>query len=231
MHGRGLIKAATMSLLVAVGIVAVSASAAQANWVLKKNKSSVSQLKLKGNVLLTELLIPELEIAIHCTGGNMLATLTSGGGGTTLSGTASATLTGCKLLEFEKICTVESLGAGAGKINYSFSGNLKMEGEKTFALVSNGEFTKISITGALCPFALEGSLTMAFGGSMTMNIVNPLTEQVNHLIEINDEELFYGEEEVVLDGELLEPGVHADSTVVHMEEEIGSTWAVQLAGL
>ena len=93
MHTRHL-KILGLSLLALVGVMAVSASGAQANWLLlNPANTSVDELNVSGPILLSELLVPGLELAIHCKGGKASALLKKLNGGATLSGSGSALFT------------------------------------------------------------------------------------------------------------------------------------------
>lgn len=228
MRGRNL-RILGLSLLALVGVMAVSASAAQAKWLLLRNSTSVLNLELAGTLLLAELLVPDFgQLEIHCTGGTATATISLNGTHTVASGTAHGVFTGCVVLGAEGICFVSSPETEVGEILASGSGLLSMNGTEVYSLVESEEFTQIDFSGEECP--LDG-LEAPVSGSATLNILNPLTDAQTHLVQIDDEELEFAGSEAILDGELLQPGVHDDWVLAHMQEVSNATWAIHLVNL
>ncbi len=229
MFGRTSAKALGMALLIAVGVMAVSASAAQAKWLLLKNKVSVSQLDLKGEVLLSEKLVASLGLKTHCNKGTASVTLSLNGSSTVLSKSYGIIFLECKVLEFEKTCTVKSPGAAAGEIKISGSGEAKMEGEAVYFESSSTEFTTINIEGALCPLSESGGQKL--NGSLKFTVDEALVDAATKLVLLDEKALFYGSEKTIYHGELLTPGVLDPAVLMHLKEASGSTWAIHLVGL
>ncbi len=228
MRGKHLIKVLGLSLLVAVGAMAVSASAAQAKWLLLKNGASVDTLSLVGTVLLGELLVDKLGLKIHCPEGTIAAEFKLSADKTKATGTGSATFKKCTVLTFPK-CTVNSPGAAAGEIKAAGSGEGKMTGETVFAELSSAEFTTIEITGALCSISELGGQKV--NGTATLTLHEPLVDKKEHLALLDELALFYGKENAIIHGELLTPGVLDPAVLVHATEASGATFAVHLVEL
>ena len=225
MHAKYLFKTLILSILVALGVMAVSASAAQAKWLLLRGGASVSELSLQGtlgNGALLELF--GLELQIKCAGGTFTTTL-KGGGTTALAGSASATFTLCDDYGNPKNCTVSSPGDVDGTIKASGSGEGLMLGEKTYLNLSSSEFTTIAYGGALCPF---NEVEAVVSGSVTLTVLSATAQKTSHTVELDDNVLTSGESSAILHngGEL------GGSTIIGSAQEAsGSTWAIQLTGL
>jgi hypothetical protein len=234
MRAKNLTKILGLSLLVAVGVMAVSASAAQAKWLLLRNGASVLLLELKGEVLLGELRVPGLNLNIHCKKGSATAHLELNAGPTpaahtVLTGTATGVFQECTVLEFSK-CTVKSPGAANGEIKASGKGEGKMTGEEVYALVSSKEFASINVEGALCPF--EGLIEQPVNGNAKLTVTDPLKDETTKLVKLDDDGLFFGNEPATLEGELLEVGKPRDPWVLaHVKEASNASFAVHLVGL
>ncbi len=228
MQGKHLYKILGLSLLVAAGVMAMSASAAQAKWLLLKNKVSVNELNLNGQILLGELLVDKLGLKIHCPEGTATLKVALSADKLKTTGSGTATFKKCTMLEFPK-CTVNSPGAAAGEIKASASGELKMTGETFFAEMSSTEFSTIEITGALCSISEIGGQKL--NGTLTLTMHEPLVDNVTHLALLDEKELFYGKEKVILHGELLTPGVLDPAILNHIAEASGASWAIHLVEL
>jgi hypothetical protein len=218
MHRRNPIKTLGLLTLAVVAMVAVNASMAQANWQLKRNGTTVKTLNLTANLLGGELLIPGLGLGVNCTGGVATATLLNET--TKLSGSTHASFTGCTVLSFPK-CIVHSPGTPNGTILASGSGTATMSGEETYFLSESEEFTEINFLATAC--FLSG---LSLRGSVLLTLLESGQAAATHLAHLDEEELFFGEEEVLIDGAL-----GADTALSHVSEESGQTWSIGLAGL
>lgn len=224
MHAKLLFKTLGLSMLVAVGAMAVSASAAQAEWSIKAGGSTVKSIEIEGGTSSAVLSVPGLELEISCPAGGIGAILETetASGGPTLTGGTSIGFGGCDVEGFKNACGVNSLGQEEGIIVASSGAEGVMEGSKTFATLESSEFTTVVISGALCPFSeVEETLS----GSMALTFQNAETEQTVHDLELEDQELKFGEEEAFLEGEGGGP-ITGSATGAS-----GNAWAIQLAGL
>jgi hypothetical protein len=215
MHRSKLAKLLGLSI-VAITVMAMNASAAQANWQLLRNGSAVKTLNLNLQLLLTELLLGYLEKHFHCPSGTgSLSFLVTSP--TTLMGSGTTSLEGCKVKEHEATCTVRSPGAPAGELITSFEGEAEMSGTETFMDMESSNFLTFLYEGALCPFnELEGETN----GSMKLSLPGAETEVTERTGSLNDITLFFGEEPV---------SIHGAS--FHATEVNGGKWAVRLTGL
>lgn len=219
-----------LCVLAVVGVMAMSASAAQAKWLILVGGQSVSAAKFDATFNLGEMLLSGL-YSLHCTGGTGGATIQATESNTNLLLTGSVSFTGCVMKDatgkVNKNCSVSSKGQTVGTISISESSGVTMEGEKTFAILESEEFSLIQIVGALCPIATEGDLTMSLMGSATLTLDKAGTLQTLHSVGLDDQELFYGEDEALLhDG-----SSPANPVTGSALEESGSPWAIQLVGL
>ncbi len=233
MHRRNLAKILGLALLAAVGVMAVSASAAQAKWLfLKEGEGSPSLLKFNITGLLGELLVPESKLAIHCTGATGTATVHDDG-----TGEASGTFHGCTVLGDEQ-CTIypeEEEEGTPGDIPASGTGKLEMSGE--------GEEEEVYITAEGKPFAVWyfGGMfctlpeEVEVNGLARIDILDASTLAKVHLVHVDEgrdsegnTELFYGKEPAELHGKLLEGEKHEPAVEAHVEEFSGAPTALHL---
>jgi hypothetical protein len=222
-----------LSALALVGIMAVSASAAQATWVLDGGVTLPDGkllLSLEGGVLLGELLVPGLGIEIHCTGGTAHVHLLTHTDMKTLNASGHAVFSGCKVLNFSAVCKVKSSTTAAGEILAEGSGTVSMNGSETYALLSSTTFTTIEFEGAECPFIeTDGRVN----GNVKLTFHNPQTSEATHLALLNDDGLFLGDEPATIHGELLPGGggLRDDAQLTHLQKVGGGSWALLLSGL
>jgi hypothetical protein len=236
MRGRNLTKILGLSLLVAVGVMAVSASAAQAKWLLLKNGASTNTLDLVIQGLLGELLVPNLGLAIHCTGASGTASITSSGA--TATGSATVVFEGCTVLNNPK-CTIlgeEGVPATEGKIIAGGKGELGMNGAEEVLVKAKGEpFTTFYFMGAFCTLPEETEVK----GLALLTLLEALKDLKTHLVHVDEghapgtgaTELFYGNEPAEIHGALLAGGVHEPAGEAHVTEKNGATWAIHLVEL
>ena len=103
-----------------------------------------------------------------------------------------------------------------------------MSGEEVYALVYASEsepFTEISMGGIFCPIELEEE---PISGTIKLVIEEPETDEEVHKVKRIGEEVFFGNEPVVMHGQLLE-GEHDPFALAHLKEISGTTWAIDLA--
>ena len=217
-----LTKVLGISLLAIVGILAVNVSAAHATllWQLLKNGANApnNTLTLIAFLPESELLVPGLGLTINCTGGNV-TTFVDGGG--TLEVVFIAEFNGCTVLDFPK-CKVRSLITSPGSIQTSGwgLGSLGSVANSVEALLASGgiPFTEILIENELCPF---NETEAEVAGGLTLLILEALTSLEEHSVHIDDDELFFREQEAFIDG----PG-GSDTALAHFSDVTGGTWAI-----
>ena len=224
MHAKRLFRILGISMLMAVGVMAVSASAAQAKWSIKAAGSTAKSIEVEGGAGSAVLAVPGLKLTISCPAGGIGALLETetASGGPTLTGGVSIGFGGCDVEGFKSECGVNSPGQEEGIIVMSSGAVGAMEGSKTFATLESGEFTTVVISGALCPF---DEVEETLGGSMTLTFQAAETEQKVHGLELEDQELQFGEEEALLGAEGGGPVIGSAAA------GSGNAWAIQLVGL
>jgi hypothetical protein len=232
MRGRNLTKVLGLSLLAIVAVMAVNASAAQANWLLLKDLVSVNTLNLTGQILEGELLVKDLNLKIYCAKGTATATVTDG---TPISGTAHTLFELCSVLLFSN-CQVHSTGVASGNIlaQGSGSGIWMSSNDSVLVLATSAAFTTIEFLGVTCPFI--DTIEPVSGGVLLELLEASSPHLLKRLAHLDDHELFFGGEEALLDGPISSHGnptlpLPADTGLIHVEEEKGSLWAIELTGL
>lgn len=227
MHKKHLFKTLVLSMLAAIGVMAMSASAAQAKWEIRVNGKSVSSAAFTGALGSGAVLVPGL-LGFRCTGGTVSVSASTVESGAKLIGSGSALVTGCVVTDsvgkVNNNCSVKSPGEPAGSVKGSGSGEGDMEGSKYFTTIESANFTEVEINGALCPldeFDATGS------GSATATLLNAETEQKVHTVELAGQELFYGENEAIL-----HDGVNPENPLTGEGQEVaGNAWSIRLVGL
>jgi hypothetical protein len=207
-----MIKLLGLSLLAAVGVMAVSAASAQATYVLLRNNVTVSSLSLKGTGLLGELLS---NINIHCTKSKLTATATN------LLPTSPDTDVKAHVLYEEctvvgnPFCTISNSVGKADKLILAQAGG-KLTGDSgtsLFGLASSANFATIRFEAPLC--VLPASEVIS--GSLKLTLLNFLTETKVHLVHVDEEAILLGETPAFLDG-----------GETHVEEATGASWSIHL---
>ena len=224
MNKKHLFRLLGLSMLVAVTAMAVSASAAQAKWLVLLDGKSVSTIKLGISAPKGELLVPGLGLAIVCEGGTGSVSASLSNENKTLSGSASIIFSGCTDLNFGEVCDVSSIGDAAGTIKSGGEGAAGMEGEEYFVDASSSEFTNITYTGEECPLTeIDGRVN----GKVRVTLLDALKDtnlKVGHVL-VPPKSLFFGEEEATLHDTSGKPLLISFS---HSPEK---TWAIHLEGL
>lgn len=142
MHRKHLIKALGLSVLVIVGVMAVSASAAQAKYQLLLDGASVPSLHLQLQGLAGYMKI-ESGLKVECTGGTGLAFGEKKEEDKKVTGSASATFTGCFWAGSETTCQIVNEAEEPGVIDASGNGEVVMEGEEYRVTATSENFTTI----------------------------------------------------------------------------------------
>lgn len=216
-----------ISFLALVLIMAISATAAEAKWLLLVNGKSVSSIQVVGSGKGGELLVAN-GIAINCAGGIEGAakvSLSESGGAVSGSGTVS--LTGCFELNFGEACDVHSPGQPAGTIVASGSAVGTMIGEEVSALTTGNPFTVVEFTGEECPLTeINGQIS----GSIKGTVLNPLEDLKLHQIQFVNEGLLFGGEETEVHT-FDENGEPVKLLLASVKEVTGGTFSIHLVGL
>lgn len=190
------LKIVGFSLLALAAVMAMSASAAQAEkyevTVGGKVLSGGQTLELKVSVAAGELLVPKLGLAIRCDGGEGILKLTLSATQELLGGPFNITFKKCRILEFEETCSVHSKGDAAGIIKAGGSGDMTMPQAKLYVYAPTsgaGVFSDIIIDGDECPLVnVSGVVT----GSIEIEIEAAETFAKIHNIKVIAQKLLYG---------------------------------------
>jgi hypothetical protein len=153
MDSRNIAKLLGITVLAALGVMAVSVSAAQAKYRLLLNSSSVKKGGLNGTLTGTGSITAENGLKIQCSGGTGAVTGELSATEEKVTGSASVTLTGCVWIGSEKTCTIND--GGAGKIKGSGTGEVIMEGTNYLVTASSAAFTTVLTEGAFCTIPEE----------------------------------------------------------------------------
>ena len=227
---------AGLSLLAVVGVLAVSASTVQAKWLILENSKSVTKLELKGTAE-GGYFLSENGNKLHCNGSTSTGTATLSEEGKTLSGTLTATFTGCTEEQFKTTCTVHSAGQANGTIVATGSGvadmpkNAKGEplpGIETFFIAKSSNFTTLEYLGEECPL---NETKEVIAGTLKNIVLEPLTDLKLHKFHAVGENLKLGSSSVEL--HMLDPETKAPLKLVSGSTETvsGSTFALHLCAL
>ena len=207
MHFR---KVLGLSLLVAVGLTAIGAATAQAGYKLSKGGASTSLLEVVGEVLLTEL-NTEGEVNLHCGGGG--AGIGLGAGGGVVLGGADIHYGGCSVLG-NPFCEVSSEPA-AGDMELLIFGEgevVSMTGSVTTFLIESSELSTVYFEGPFCTLPEEEVIS----GSLNLNVLEAETSATTHMVHIEEDELFFGENAAEFSGS------------AHMQDASEKAWAIEL---
>jgi hypothetical protein len=232
MYRKNLTRILGLSLLAMVAVMAVNAAAAQANWLLLKNLVSVATLKLVGTILEFELLVGDLNLKVFCKKGTISATITDR---TPAVGSLHVLKELCSVLLFAN-CTVHSTGRSNGHILFEGSGSAiwMSSNDSVLILLEEPDFTTIEFLGATCPFV--DTVEPVSGGLLLELLEASSPHLLKRLAHLDDHELFFGQAEATLDGVELHGSppalpLYVDTALLHLEEETGALWAIELTGL
>jgi hypothetical protein len=213
-----------LSLLALVGVMAVSATAAQAKWLLLKSGVSVKLLEVTASAGLGFLLVPKLGLQIHCTAGSGTVHVESSEEDKKLLVKATPVFTGCTDKKFGGVCTVRGASDTTGKITAKGKGEGSMSGEKVLITAASGAgeaFTDVKYEGEECPLTeIDGKVT----GSVTFEVGTPLTDSTSHGVTVTAQSLLFGGQTSEL--HKTKAGEALTGTV-----SSGSTFAVHLVSL
>ncbi len=194
---KHLIKALGLSVLAIVGVMAVTASAAQANYVLELNEKPVTllHLLLEG---LHGLLVAENGLEILCTGGHGLAHVVNNGA--TVTGNANGTFTGCVWVGAEETCIIEDPEGGEGVIKAEGTGEVVMEeGNYKVVTTNENEFAVVYTEGLFCTIPEEEVVE----GTASASLPDAEEEIATHLASLHADSLRLGGSNVKsLEGEV-----------------------------
>ena len=196
MRKRHLVKMLGLTVLAAISVMAVSASAANAEWQLLLNGNSVSSATGTLTALAGRL-EAENGLEITCTGGTGTASVELTEGNLKAVGSASGTFEGCKWVGSEKACTIND--GGKGLINVGGEGELTMAGGETYVEATSEEFATVYSEGAFCTIPEEEVVS----GTGKCHVLNPLEAATVHLCHLEAGSLKLGNSAVTaLEGEV-----------------------------
>jgi hypothetical protein len=154
MHKRRLIKLLGVTVLAAVSVMAVSASVAQAKYLLLLNGVSVPELHL-GFVGLKGFLKAENGLKLECQSSEGLAIAKSLEEGKKVTITeTNATFKECVWVGSEKTCTIND--GGKGLIKVKGAGEVSMANKTSYLLkLSGAPFTTLFTEGVFCTIPEE----------------------------------------------------------------------------
>lgn len=222
MHRKRLCKMLGLSMLAVVGVMAVSASAAQAKWLIRVNGVSVQSVLFVSAYGLTLIFVPGLNLDIHCDDGIGSLLLGTSVNDTVLLHNGWELFLDCDVVGV-KTCTVHSSGEKSGNIKIEGTGTGQMEGSKTFVKRESKKLALIEIEGALCPL---NEVAEELSGSMTLTVDNAETEEKVHTSKLDDQKLLFGAEAAQLYG-----AEKSTSISGSLKMESGATWSVKLVNL
>lgn len=197
MYSKNRFKLLGALLLALTAVVAVSASAAHAEWTMKLNGTSTLHLTVAGSLSLGE--IKTKGHTIHCQSGVIgLDLVELNSTHEVANETVVGVLASCTE-ERAPACTVSSPGAKAGEILFKGSSSMTSEGGTAFAALKGEEekLATIVYSGAECAL---NKLEQTLSGSMKYAIFNSGVEAASHAVELNEGKLLLGKEEAFLEG-------------------------------
>ncbi len=197
MHKRHLIKLLGLTVLAAIGVMAVSVTAAQAKYLLLLNGAAVEELHLKIEGLEVKIKAKN-GLTMKCTSAEGLAIIKKMEGGLKVTGEVSGTFKGCVWVGSEKTCTIND--GGVGLIKFKSSGEIVMPDASTFILnFESAGFSLIKTEGAFCTIPPEEILS----GSFHILIENALEDTKVKLGKILQLKVLLGKSELTeLTGEV-----------------------------
>lgn len=227
MNKKHLFRLMGLSMLMAVGAMAMSASLAQAKWLILVNKTSVSSITLDVEVSKDQLLVPGLGLVIACKlgEGEVAATLSSES--KVLSVNAAVTFRDCYDENFSEVCDVRGFWDITGSITAQGEGTGGMgfqASETYFVDLASEEFANIEYVGLECPLTeIDGRVSGKVRADLWPADSKTLTKEATLL----DKGLTFGEEEAVLHN-----GSEAKTPVKALLNEASfNDWAISLVGL
>jgi hypothetical protein len=205
-QGRHGIKILGVSFLVALGLMAVMATGAQAKTPdFKINGTALNggdSESITGAIPLGKILIPGLGFAIHCTGGKIEAAEILDGG----TVEAAILFTGCTV-EGNPNCEIyeEELKTPKAILASGIS-ELVFHGGKHYLVAESASFAILWIHGDKCLFPLETNISGSIGVLLEEGLDNLVNQPIQELTEEEEEllgvGLFFGEEPMKLDSGL-----------------------------
>jgi hypothetical protein len=191
MHKKHLIKLIGLTVLAAISAMAVTASAAQAKYLLLLNEEDKTQLTFNIEILPGGYMKADNGLKVACSGGTGTGSATLSGDAKTVGGSATVNFSGCVWVGSEKTCTIKAEGV-SGRIHASGTGAVSMSGSKYFVTAASSEFTVIHSEGAFCTIPEEEVVS----GSATIEVEGAEAETKLKKAHFSSEALFLGEAEV-----------------------------------
>lgn len=196
MFRRSRLRVVGVSLLAFAVTGAVSAPTVQADWTITQGESSTLHLVVSGFFRLG--VIRTTTQRIHCKSNFFGEALVQLSKDHKTSATSVSWIASCTDEFFSGVCTVSSPEASPEEVIFEADGTMESKGGSVYATLEDPEIAYIEYSGIDCPLAeIDGTL----GGSMTFTLLNAGAEMSTHGVEIDEKELFLGEEEAFLDGE------------------------------
>jgi hypothetical protein len=206
-QGRHGLKVLGLSLLTALGLMAVTAGVAQAAEFIHEDMTfsslNITSEQVEGSIGAGELLVPGLGLKIHCESGHVKNAKVYLGG----KAEASVLFLGCKVLENTKCTVYEKELETPGAIEASGVGKLVLHNNKHYLVAESDEFARVFIHGDKCLLPLEnlvdGSVALELEKALTLNLKDqPISDISKSDDELLGVQLFFGEELAEIDGGL-----------------------------
>lgn len=185
---KHMIKLLSLSALAIVGVMAVSASAAQGAVHILLNGTNVNLVNL--NVLFLHGELEANGLVILCEHGKGTAHATTDL--VTIEGLALIVFTDCVWVGSEGTCTINDPETGVGTIHAHGEGEVYMEGSDWFIEAEDSNFATIHTEGIFCNIPAEEVVS---GGAKAV-IHNAEEAATSHSGEIVEQHLFLGENPV-----------------------------------
>ncbi len=201
MHLKHL-KVLCLAICVLTGVMAINASASQAEWLVLRNKVSVSSIEVTTATEGGRLLVPNLGVTIHCSSGTGSAKASLWLGSALFLANGTLVFSGCQVGEFEEVCSVRGSkdAVGSNKITTNGEGSASMTGSEVFLTASSTKaapFATVVFEGAECPFIEIDGRTF---GSVTFRVNNPLEDNAKHTFSITSQNLTFGASPAKIEG-------------------------------
>lgn len=187
------IKMLGLTVLAALGLLAMSASAAQALTLNLSNAAigSGNSEAFVGEIDPGAILVPDLQLKIHCDSGLVETILKQSG--SSVEGEGLLKFSECFVNEALKTCKVYTVGQAPGIIIFVLKkGEVQMTGATTFALLPT--LSVIKIEGICAAAETEEEVS----GNTKITIKEPEAEQLTHDIEVNEDGLIFGTDSALL---------------------------------
>lgn len=193
---RNLFKGLGLFLPMVIFVLAWGTSAAHAKWLILSGSGDALLIQLSVSLPLEEMLVEELSIQIHCKAGQGTVHAQLNSAHTALIGEAVVTYTECQDKVWHEVCAVHGIGEPTGKITTEGTGTASMDGAgNVYVTASSTEFKDVEYLGEECPLTEVNGRT---SGTVKIKIGSPLTHSTTHELELVEQQLFFGEDTLVI---------------------------------